>query len=439
MLQTVKAFAKQHELFNKSDQLALAISGGRDSVAMAHILNLWKVPFILVHCNFGLRGEASDKDEEFVLTLAAKLSYCQGCFTKSFKNHFKESAANVQEKARTLRYAYFDTLYERGYFTKLITAHHKDDSIETFFINLYRSSGIKGLTGIDAKRNYIIRPFLSVSRKEIDQFIQQNNIDYREDESNAESKYLRNKLRNRVLPSIVSLLPDFRERLEKSLSILNEEEFLLRTLLTKHIEKVVTETKNGDVLIAKSELISFPQSTALLYQILNSYGFNHSQCEQISASLSNNGALFKTEDYQLVVEDKRLFLTSNKRLIDDCLTINNVGEFVLNDKKISISLTESPQLSTHTNQECVCLSSTDFPLKLRLWQNGDRMNPLGMKGTKLVSDILTDLKVNRLEKQSTLVLLSANEQIIWLVGYRISEKFKLKQRCKPYMLRFEAV
>ena len=223
MLDHIKKDIQSYRLFNETDQLALAISGGKDSVAVAHLLNEWGVPFLMVHVNFGLRGEDSDGDEYFLDQLANDLINCLGLIKKNVetKTYGLDHKLSTQEAARELRYQFFDQLYNEKHFTKLITAHHASDQLETFFINLYRKSGIKGLRGIPSAREYLIRPFLSVTQNELLTYVLSTNISFREDKSNSDSYYLRNKFRNKIIPEITEELPDFESRALSSYIVSN--------------------------------------------------------------------------------------------------------------------------------------------------------------------------------------------------------------------------
>lgn len=424
MLETVKAFAKQHELINNSDQIALAISGGRDSVALAHLLNAWQRPFMLLHCNYGLRGTESDLDEQFVKELAAHLSFCSGVLVKSFKREMQNVGSAIQEKARNLRYQWFQDLYNDGYFTKLLTAHHRDDSLETFFINLSRVSGIRGLSGISIQRDFIVRPLLCVNRVEINAYLGDNAIDYREDQSNAENKYLRNKIRNRILPTINKEINEFSEKADLTIGILKEEKKLLETLVNEKISDLVKHRTDRELRIAKNGLLGFPHPTVLLYQILNTYGFNYAQCQQIIASITHAGVLFSSSTHDLVIESESLYLKKRNTIKPDTAVMDKPGHYSFGEWKIELQKVKTPLFSENPFEEFLCLCTKDFPLELRLCKQGDKIQPLGMTGSKLVSDVLTDAKVNRLQKEETPVLTAKND-VIWVIGHCLSDRYKV--------------
>ncbi len=435
MLDHIKKDIQSYRLFNETDQLALAISGGKDSVAVAHLLNEWGVPFLMVHVNFGLRGEDSDGDEYFLDQLANDLINCLGLIKKNVetKTYGLDHKLSTQEAARELRYQFFDQLYNEKHFTKLITAHHASDQLETFFINLYRKSGIKGLRGIPSAREYLIRPFLSVTQNELLTYVLSTNISFREDKSNSDSYYLRNKFRNKIIPEITEELPDFESRALSSLDILRKESELFYVLMNKEIGRILVE-KGSMIEIQKQALLSFPQAAVILYQILDKYLFNYSQCEQIiNSCTSDSGQIFLSKTHQLNIDRDLLYIIPKIVSIDQVLDINGPGQYILEHTTLTLKQVQKALFTDDRNLECVELNPSFFPLQWRFWEEGDFITPLGMNGTKLMSDFFIDAKIP-VHMKSQIPLLCAQKEVLWVSGYRISEKIKVNYYTHLYQI-----
>ena len=437
MLQKLNQYISKHKLFNNSDQLALAISGGKDSVFAAHLLNELEIPFCMVHVNFRLRGESSEEDQEFVRHLADQLPYCHAIYTteENTADYAEERGISVQEAAREIRYDYFAALHEKHLFSKLITAHHKADVLETFFINLYRKSGIRGLRSIPVKRDYIIRPFLAFTQEEIIKYLADNKIVYQEDSSNTSLKYLRNSLRLEVLPLLENKLVDFSKRANASIELLTKEEEAFSHLLSLAID-TLTSHENGRLSIAKKELLTYPQPSVILYRILDRCGFNTSQCEQIVAATANeSGQHFESNTHQLLIDRQFIFVQQKETTLSESTLINGLGTY-----KNSLGVLKIESESAHTFngnklEELVDLSTVLYPLVLKTWEKGEIFQPLGMAGHKLLSDFYIDQKIDNQLKAKTPILCSGNE-VLWVVGYRISDKIKCSSLTKNTKISF---
>lgn len=437
MLQKLKSFISEHQLLEKSDQVALAISGGKDSVFAAHLLSALEIPFVMIHLNFSLRAEESDRDELFVAGLAANLPLCKALFSKKVDTlaYAQKNKLNTQLSARELRYAYFHELKEQGLYTKLITAHHSNDQVETFFINLNRSSGLAGLAAIPLKRDYIIRPFLSFTSKEILGYLSKHSIAFCEDSSNSSEKYLRNSIRHSVLPHIEDKMPGFNAQAQKSISHLRSENTILQHFIdTFEQEHFVT---SSDIIKAsKSVLFSFPHLDVLLYRILDKYGFNPAVCEQIAQSIeAEGGRIFESSTHILSTDTKNIQIRKKKKRLKGSIIIDGPGKYSLGNDTLVIESTSETIFSDSPNKEIVSIDESLFPLALRFWKPGDKIQPLGMKGSKLLSDFFTDQKINILQK-GEIPLLCKQDEVLWIVGYRISEKIKTQNNKAVYSLLF---
>jgi tRNA(Ile)-lysidine synthase len=340
----------------------------------------------------------------------------------------------VQEAARKIRYGYFEELKNRGVFSKIITAHHSTDQLETFFINLYRTSGIQGLKGIPLSRDYIIRPFLALSSSEIHAYLISNNIPYRSDSSNEDTKYLRNTFRKEVLPDIVSVLPEFEDRALKSISFLREESALLDHLITKELDSIICN-ENDRLKIAKNALLGYPHPHLILYRIIDAYDYNPNQCLQIiRACNANSGKVFFSESSQLTIDREYIFVTENTSTTLAPISVSGPGIYSFGKAIFHLNKIKNVVFSDDKMEESIALTLDKFPLDIRNWEEGDRFQPLGMKGSKLLSDFFIDQKID-VHSKGTIPLLCSKNEVLWIPGYRISEKIRVKKNSNLFSIR----
>ncbi|MFY0644498.1 MAG: tRNA lysidine(34) synthetase TilS [Bacteroidia bacterium] len=433
MLNKLLHFNKENGLFNENDRLAIAVSGGVDSVCTAHLFNALKISFVIVHCNFKLRADASDKDEEFVKQLAEELEFCTDCYTKSFDTALisANNGNGIQETARDLRYTFFDELKESSVYDKLITAHQKDDNRESFVINLYRVSGIKGLSGIPVKRDYIIRPLMAFSKEEIVAYMQSNKIAYRQDESNASDIYLRNKIRHHILPVIEEQLDGFAERLDKSIQNIQSSNELLSYYLAKTSHELCDFDKSGDLKsIDLQALMTYPQQAVVLYSILDKFGFTYTHCKDIIESEQTGSRILSSS--HIVVKDRiKLVVSAIKESDQNSLLIDKEGTYQFNNAVFALNRTEKGEPQKTPFEQLIDFDQLPMPLELRYWEEGDYIYPMGMNHRKKLSDLFIDAKVNLIDKHKYAIL-AAGKEVFWLVGLRISDKIKLTKKTVNY-------
>jgi tRNA(Ile)-lysidine synthase len=437
MLDRFQAYINRYHLIAEGDKLVLALSGGIDSMVLADLLQKAKVEFVAAHCNFHLRGEESDGDEKFVREFAEKHGI--QCFVKHFETekYAEENGISIEMAARDLRYSWFEQLREQLGYDKIAVAHHADDQAETFFVNLLRGAGLRGLKGMQPQNGVIIRPLLWASRGQIHQYALDNQITWREDHTNAESVYLRNKIRNQLLPFFDELQPKARQGLYKSLEHLSAENELYRALLKEKLAQIVE--REGDVQrlpyskIIKAEvpeLVEGPvYSFQLLFEWLRQYGFNTDQCHFIYDAIGTGiGNQYFSPTHCVVIGRDDLQLSEIKEKTDDEIQIE-VGEkeallpvhlcFSKLERTADFVIDKSPEVAQ------LDFDTLKFPLTLRHWRHGDRFYPLGMKGSKLLSDFFVNQKFTEYQKQNVWLLVSAEGDILWVVGYRIDDRFKI--------------
>jgi len=425
MLQKVQSYIKKHELLVHNKPIIVAVSGGADSVALWHILRTLKYDCVIAHCNFHLRGEESDKDEEFVSRLAEK--HTTPIFKISFDTvkYAAENSISIEMAARNLRYEWFHKMLEKLQAQAIAVAHHADDNIETMLMNLIRGTGLRGLTGIPIRNKKVVRPLLDCSRKEIEQYLSHNQLDCVEDSTNKLLDYQRNKVRNAIIPLLEEINPSVRQTLYDS-SERFKETYNIYSESIKSISEEIVSSNSENVKIDIEKLKTQVSCKSILFEILHPFGFNSAIIQQIFETLDKtSGKQFFSETHCLLKDRNSLIIHKNKKnehktyLISENAT--EIGEpFEIRLKRMN--KTNDFQVSKDNNKIHIDSTKLHFPLKLRKWQKGDVFYPFGSKGKKKISDFFIDKKLSLLEKESCWLLLSENE-IVWIVGYRTDDRF----------------
>ena len=456
MLDRFQAYINRYNLLAEGEKVILALSGGIDSMVLADLLLKSKVDFVAAHCNFHLRGEESDGDEKFVREYAEKNGI--QCFVKHFETEkiAKEQGLSIEMAARDLRYAWFEELRQQLGFGKIAVAHHADDQAETFFINLLRGAGLNGLKGMRPQNGAIIRPLLWASRDEIRQYAVDNQILWRDDNTNAENIYLRNKIRNYLMPVFDELQPEARQGLYKSLEHLASENEMYRELLKEKLSLIVESgegscviARRNDEAIQKESSKSFrvsldcfaalakTQSEQLLFEWLRNYDFNTDQVHFIFDAMETSvGNKYFSPTHQLVIGRDALHLSEIKKVADEEFQIEMGEECIEKPLRLRFSRIEKSEgfvIDKSPNVAQLDFDKLTFPLTLRHWRHGDRFHPLGMKGSKLLSDFFVDQKFSEQQKSSVWLLTSADGDIVWVVGWRIDDWFKVTSQTKSIL------
>ena len=520
MLKEFKTFVEKHNLIEKGDRVLLAISGGVDSMVLAELLlrlqdykttrqqeflvaeSKFKVQgskfngskvqnLAFAHCNFHLRGDDSNRDEQFVTEFAQKNNipiYIKHFDTESYA---KENSLSIEMAARELRYSWFKELKETYNFNKVALAHHGDDQIETFFINFLRGSGIKGLKGMKPQNDFYIRPLLWSNRKEIEDFAKENGIQWVEDYTNQETIYLRNKIRHNIIPVFDEMKNNARQSLNFSINCLSSENDLYRSLIDEKLSNIESSCTMPELVegtthgASTSSATSFPRSIEnkyflhdvngkqLLFEWVRRYGFNFDQAESMFEAMRNgrSGSVWKSVGTRLIAsvqsdkssgsvwqsvgtrliasvqsdkieifeekENDEIMVIETQRLKDAKTQSGDDGSVTLRlcdsvslrlhsyNKDESFKLIKDPSVAAQFDMDKIV-----FPLKLRHWRKGDKFRPLGMKGSKLLSDFFNDLGFSAYQKQNVWIMEDANGLILWVVGYRINEKVKILDSTK---------
>lgn len=425
MISLVENHITENQLCKRSDKLLLAVSGGLDSVVMTDLFHRMGYQTGLAHCNFKLRDEASDLDEQFVKELSAHYHLPLYVKTYDTKAYATQHKCSIQEAARALRYAWFEEVSKKYGFDYVATAHQLDDQKETLFINLLRGSGISGLKGIPLKRGNIIRPLLCVSRKQIVDYANSHQLSWREDASNASDKYLRNRIRHHLIPAFDALLPEAKNAFLKSLNHLADDDLIMQQLVDEKRRKIVHPDEMG-YRLSFEDLGMLQPMSVWLYYLLKTYGFSRDATNDISRAVleKESGKIFFSNTFDLLVDRQALLIRAKKtNQADEIFYLNETDGGMEEPLRLHLKIAPyHPGLMAGNSLHHAYFDAAEiaFPLTVRQWKMGDRFTPFGMKGSKLLSDYFTDIKISRFEKEQVWILLSG-ETIIWVVGYRTAE------------------
>ena len=440
MIQQFNKFISENHLFDKTDTLLVGVSGGIDSVVLLDLLDKGGYNFVIAHCNFQLRGEESDGDERLVVELARKYDMPLYKTTFDTADYAQEKKISIEMAARDLRYQWFEEMRVTHHCDSIAVAHHRDDQIETFFLNLARGTGLNGLTGMKPINGKVVRPLLFASRKEIEKYRHENYLDFREDRSNSSLDYQRNKIRHTLLPVMETLNPSFREGLVKTMGYLDDSLKIFNQSIQQNWERVA-QRSGRDYLISIPELKLLDPLATYLFEFLKPFGFNSDVVDDIILGLNGiSGKQFLSATHRLVRDRESLILTP--------LLSENQRQFYLDENVEKMTHPVSLKISVVQNDDHFKMSKSPliayidhdrihFPLLIRKWQSGDYFKPLGMSGLKKVSDFFIDMKFSLPEKQNSWILANG-EQLVWIIGHRLDDRFKITSDTKV-ILKIECV
>ncbi len=422
--------------FLKDKKLLIAISGGIDSVVLTHLLYELQFLVSLAHCNFSLRGKESNKDEQFVLNLGEKLDI--PTYSKKFETekYAAKNGISTQMAARELRYNWFQKIIKKNKLDYILTAHHKEDVIETFLINLTRGTGLDGLTGIPEINGNIVRPLLPFTRKEILVFAAKNKIHWQEDQSNSSIKYVRNKIRHKVVPVLKEVNPNLLDTFYQTLENLKGSQQIINDSIQR-IHRKITIVHDSEFHFDIKKIKKLNNPKVYLYELLKEYGFTEwdDLCDLLHAQtgkqvFSNTHRLLKNRDYLILSE------ISTSKESESYQIPENISKI---DKPIKLKFETIPILSDTKNHQTKVLrelifddmntisidaDTVHFPLTIRKWQKGDFFYPIGLKGKKKLSKFFKDEKLSLLDKENTWLLCS-KDAIVWVIGKRLDDRFKV--------------
>jgi len=424
---------------NKQTKILLALSGGLDSVALFHLFNLSGFSFEVAHCNFNLRAEESDADEKFVIDLCASLNiplHIKQFNTESFA---KDNGISIQMAARDLRYTWFVEIRSANNIDFIATAHHQDDQIETVLLNLSRGTGLKGMHGILAKHESLIRPLLFCDRQALALWIKDNKFLYREDSSNASVKYSRNKLRHKVLPVLKEINASLGATMQQNVERFEASHQNLSFFYEKE-RATILSAKEDEITINLLEIQKWPSPIDALFHYLSVYGFNDWKAMEQQLN-SDSGKIISSKTHQLLKNRNALILKEIPISRDEEYLIQDATSFISEpiNLKFECLQIEDFKLMKDSTIAALDYDKLDFPLTLRKWRKGDVFHPLGMRGKKKLSDFFIDKKLSVFEKQNTWIVCT-NDKIVWVVGARIDERFKLVENSqKVYLVKLNEI
>lgn len=438
ILQRFRDFIKQQQLIEPGSKVLLAVSGGMDSVAMCHLFHQSQIEFGIAHGNFKLRGDDADKDEDFTRKLAHDLQVPFYSVVFETKKISEKRRISIQVAARDLRYEWLEKIRSENQYHTIATAHHTNDNLETFLINFIRGSGVKGLKGIPLKNNHIIRPLLCFTREEIGQWVKSGNVAYREDISNQQVKYTRNRIRHQILPVLKEINPGIYNSFRSVQKILEQTDELIQHFIAEISKKSVIRHHNK-ILIHIDEITRYPSVPLIIYELLHPYGFSSAIVSDIAEHLNSQpGKLFYSPSHTCLLDRNVLIVeprnpkeinSKEKHISQESAFLLHLSEGTLKGEKKQVAALGS--FSTDPNQAYFDAQSLTFPLTLRHPKEGDFFYPLGLSGKKKISDFLTDCKIPRTQKQK-IWLVTSGEQIIWVVGYRTDNRFRIKKNTKHF-------
>lgn len=428
-----QSFVNENKLFKKTEPILVAVSGGIDSIVLLHLLSKTGFKFAITHCNFQLRGSESDADEMFVAALAKKYG-CQ-IFIERFntRKHAKENGLSIQMSARELRYKFFEEIRAKHKFKYIATAHHATDNVETILINILRGAGLTSLQGIPTRNKNIIRPLLNFTRKEIENYCNTEKLKWREDSSNTSDSYVRNKLRHHVLPVLKEINPSVEQAFSSYSQILAGANDVISQYAFNITKFFLKKTKDGVIVHAKG-LKSLKLDEAIWFEVFKGFNFSPDTIHKLYSSNLKPGKFFLSPTHKLYIDRDVWTIVEIKIRPEIDITIKKTGTFHFSHfsvqiKKVRVTQVSMSDIKSNKIKDIAYFDANEltFPLTIRTFKAGDFFYPIGMKGKKLISDYYTDKKFSSLQKEKQLLLL-CDKQIAWVMGERISEKFKVTDR-----------
>ena len=431
-LKKVRQFIDSNQLLINNDRILVGVSGGADSVVLLHILLKLGFECVVAHCNFHLRGEESMRDELFVEKLAEKYKLIYKKTDFDTVRFAKSNKISIEMAAREMRYAWFKKLAPENKCQAIATAHHTDDSIETLLLNMIRGTGLKGLTGIEPRNGDIVRPVLCCTRSEIEQYAQKNKLEYITDSTNLANEYSRNKIRNLILPMMADINPSVKQSLAENISRFRGSWKIYSEKIAE-IEAHITFNKENQTFVDIDKLKSQSDPKTVLFEILQKYQFNSDVISNIFEGLDKSSGKRYYSDTHRLLKDR-------EHLIVDEIEPNNTLEFSIDESTKLISIPINLSLNKKAkNEDFIFSKKSDkihidadkikFPLTLRKWKKGDSFHPFGMKESKKLSDFFINEKINRNQKENIWLLVSDNK-IVWIIGLRMDERFRITEKTK---------
>ncbi len=436
MLKNFKKFIRDHNLIRSNQRVLLAVSGGIDSMVMSDLFIKSGYEAAIAHCNFSLRGSESDKDQDLVSDYASKNNihfYAKRFATKDYADANKLS---VQMAARELRYAWFEEVRKASNFDLIAVAHNMNDNIETLLINLTRGTGIAGLTGISVSHNGIIRPLLFATRNDIVDYCEKNNISYREDSSNAETKYIRNKIRHKVIPVLKEINPSIENTLVETAGRISDINEIVNEYI-KSIEERVVKKEGNNITFNVSLLKALKHNKTIIYELFRPYGVPGLLVNDLLKIIDGStGSQIFSPSHRIIKNRLEIIVLPRITGEDVEYEISSLEEF----RKVPViksasyfNISAGYTIPASSRFACLDMDKISFPLIVRKWRAGDFFHPLGLGKRKKLSDYFIDRKYSITDKEKKLVIESAGE-IVWIIGERIDDRFRITDQTKSVLV-----
>ncbi len=430
-------YIKKNNLFQATDNLLIAVSGGVDSIVLGHLCKEAGFQFSIAHCNFNLRGEESNRDEEFTRSVAIQLAV--PILVKHFdtKQYANDKKISIQVAARELRYEWFYEIINESApnshhpkFNYILTAHHLDDNIETVMMNFFKGTGISGLRGIEPKHGKIVRPLLFASKKEIIDYANGNGLQWVNDSSNDETKYTRNFFRHDIIPAIEKVYPDVKKNLAANIQRATDAEMLYNQAITAH-KKRLLECRGNEVHIPVLKLAKVVPLNSVVYETIKDFGFSSNSVEEVLKLLSSvSGKYMVSATHRILRNRAWLIISPISKEVQSIILIEDGTEKVsFGNKLLTVKYSANKQLPDDKNIALLDAKEIKFPLLLRRWKQGDYFSPLGMNKKKKLARFFIDEKLSMNDKENVWVI-ESGKKILWIVGHRIDDRFKLTGNTK---------
>jgi len=428
MLKKFRSFIAENNMLKMESKVLLAVSGGIDSMVMVHLFRSAGIKSGIAHCNFTLRGKESDLDEDIVCAYAGENDIPFYSVRFGTKAYASGKGLSIQMAARELRYTWFEEVRLKNGYDLVAVAHNLNDNIETLLINLTRGTGISGLTGIHPVSKNIIRPLLFATRSEIENYCKEHQIKFREDRSNADTKYTRNKIRHLVIPVLKEINPSIEKTLGDTIERLRGTGELAERYISE-LRDTISSSEGNTITFNTDPLKNYLPDKTVLFELFRPFELSGSQLKDLSdVILGKTGGQLYTSAYRIIKNRNKIVISPNEKPAEYSYSIKNAGELKnvpgIESAEI-LELTDGFIIPGESLVACLDLEEIDFPLIVRKWKNGDHFYPLGMKHKKKLSDFLTDRKLSLIEKEKIMVLESAG-RIAWVIGERIDSRFRIR-------------
>jgi tRNA(Ile)-lysidine synthase len=436
MIDEFNRFIKENNLIKPGDNILLTVSGGIDSMVMTWIFHHLQYNIAIAHCNFSMRGLESDKDEELVHHFATEHNIPFHCIKFETKAYAKKNGLSVQMAARELRYKWFEEIRKENGYNSIAVAHNLNDNIETLLINLARGTGLAGMAGMKPVNNNIIRPLLFATRRDITEFRDQHNIEFREDRSNSDTKYTRNKIRHQIIPLLKEINPSIENTLNETAVRFSQYNEIISEYISG-IRDSIIQQKDQFTTLNITALKKYLHNKVILFELFKPYGVTNALLfDLIKVIEGKTGGQIITGTHRIIKNRNKIVLSDEKINIETSYPIGNIHDFSIFpgiSSAKNVRITKNFKINTNPHLAFIDSQKVSFPFIIRKWKAGDHFYPLGMNQKKKLSDYFIDKKYSKFDKENIFILESAGK-IVWIIGDRIDDRFKITSSTKKGLL-----